>query len=51
MSQNIISTLVYKYNSLNMKMNNEIIENSIKRLFWPQKKFLGNRELERISWK
>ena len=33
MSQNIISTLVYKYNSLNMKMNNEIIENSIKRLF------------------
>ena len=51
MNQNIKHTLVYKYNSLNMKMNNEIIKNSIKRLFWPQKKFLGNKELERISWK
>ena len=33
MSKNIKFTLVYKYNSLNMKLNNKIIKNSVEKYF------------------
>ena len=49
MSENIKSTLVDKYNSLNMKLNNKIIKKSGERVFYIQKKYQAIKTLRELD--
>ena len=49
MSKNIKFTLVYKYNSLNMKLNNKIIKNSVEKVFYIQKKYQAIETLRELD--